>query len=142
MKSFLATLLFLFFLSMNPVRSQEPFFFHYNTVNGLPASDIYDLAQDSLGQIWLSTGNGVIVYDGYSFRNLNTPPEIPDNSFIKVFTGKNGKFWFLSFSGDLVYTDKGELKSYPLNDTIHALGNTYFLSSVFVDTLDRIFFYL
>ncbi|MBN1200171.1 MAG: histidine kinase [Bacteroidales bacterium] len=140
MRSVLAALPLLFILFMNPVRSQEPFFFHYTTVNGLPATEIYDLAQDSIGQLWLATGSGVIVYDGYAFKNLVTPPEISDNSLIKMFTGKNEKFWFLSFSGDLVYTDHGNLKPYPLNDTIQALGSTYFLTCLFVDTLDRIFF--
>lgn len=140
MKTKLTALVVLFTLSVGQLRSQEPFFFHYNTVNGLPASSIYDMAQDSLGQLWLATEDGVIVYDGYTFRELETPPEIPDNSFIKMFIGKDNKYWFISFAGDLVYTDHGVLKPYPLNDTLHSLGSTYYQSNLFVDTLDQIYF--
>jgi len=140
MKTKLTALVVLLTLSVGQIRSQEPFFFHYSTVNGLPASSIYDMAQDSLGQLWLATGDGVIVYDGYTFREMDTPPEVPDNSFIKMFVGKDNKYWFISFAGDLVYTDHGVLKPYPLNDTIHALGSTYYQSSLFVDTLDHIYF--
>ncbi len=140
MKNLVLFFVLFLFVVIGPVRSQEPFYFHYTPINGLPTSDIYDLAQDSLSRIWLATGNGVIVYDGYSFQNLATPRGIPDNSFIKMFTGKKEKYWFLSFAGYLVYTDHGKLQSYPLNDTIHKLGSTYFLTSLFIDSTDQIFF--
>lgn len=39
--------------------------------SGLSQNSVYDIIQDSYGQIWAATGDGVSVYDGSSFRIFN-----------------------------------------------------------------------
>ena len=42
---------------------------YFNAGNGLPQNTVYDMVQDDEGWLWISTDNGVCLYDGYRFRN-------------------------------------------------------------------------
>lgn len=68
--------------------------------HGLPGNKISGMAEDSLGHIWVSTQNGVGVYDGIRFHDYNRehglpPIQINGNPFVD----KNGKIWFGSVAG-------------------------------------------
>ncbi len=43
----------------------------YRVSDGLPSNDIYSLQRDSLGRIWVGTGNGIAVIDQSSISSLN-----------------------------------------------------------------------
>lgn len=43
---------------------------HFTESDGLPQSLITCVTQDSKGYIWISSWNGLIRYDGYSFSNF------------------------------------------------------------------------
>ena len=62
-------ILALFLLFGVSTKAQFPFHLHYNVNDGLPSSEIYDITQDTLGNIWLGTSYGVSRFNGYSFRN-------------------------------------------------------------------------
>ena len=124
---------------MFPAPAQFPFSVHYSVNNGLPGSEILDISQDRDAYIWFATTYGLCSFDGYVFRNYSVP-EIPDESFILIFTGKNGKLWFLSYTGYLCYLEGRHLHPYPLNDTMQQLAGRDFLHTIKVDSLDRIWF--
>jgi hypothetical protein len=119
--------------------AQFPFSVHYSVNNGLPGSDILDISQDRDAYIWFATTYGLCSFDGYVFRNYSVP-EIPDESFILIFSGYNGKLWFLSYTGYLCYLEGRRLHPYPLNDTIQQLAGRDFLHTIKVDSLDRVWF--
>jgi len=68
-----------FFLSAQPLFSQLMPYTQYTVKDGLPSSNIYCIAQDSVGFIWLGTDNGLCRFDGYEFEtvgNKNSRDEI------------------------------------------------------------------
>jgi ligand-binding sensor domain-containing protein len=121
------------------VKAQDPFYFHYGPINGLPSSNIYDIVQDMTGRIWLATENGVTCYDGYEFTNLPVPKGLPDNSFIKLYQGAEDRIWFISFGGYLASWSRGTFTAFPLNDSLQKWGHRYFMNALYIDSCDRIY---
>ncbi|MCD6112611.1 MAG: histidine kinase [Bacteroidales bacterium] len=127
------------FILFNSV-AQLSFYKHYTVNDGLPSSEIFDITQDTAMNIWLATNYGVCKFDGYSFITYTTQNGLAANSTINIYQGKNGKLWFLSYSGFLSYYENGEIYKYSLNDSIIEKGDIYFTKSIKVDTLDIIWF--
>lgn len=48
------------------------------TSDGLPFRDVASITQDSLGFMWFGTSQGLIKYDGYSFKQYNSNPNNPN----------------------------------------------------------------
>lgn len=44
---------------------------HISTENGLSCNQVFDIAQDADGYIWMGTANGLCRYDGYHFLNFS-----------------------------------------------------------------------
>lgn len=65
------------------------------TRDGLPANGVTDLIQDSRGYIWASTYNGLVRYDGESFKeyNVSTVEGLDGNRFISVHEDPEGNIW-------------------------------------------------
>jgi ligand-binding sensor domain-containing protein/two-component sensor histidine kinase len=72
------------------------------TEDGLPFRDVSALTQDSLGFMWFGTSQGLLKYDGYSFKIYNNNPNNPN--FIQneqltehntVYQGNNN-LWFVA----------------------------------------------
>lgn len=120
--------------------AQLSFYKHYTVNDGLPSSEIFDITQDTAMNIWLATNYGVCKFDGYNFKTFTTQNGLAANSIINIFQGKNGKLWFLSYTGFLSYYENGKIYIYPLNDSIVEKGDKYFTKSIKVDTLDNIWF--
>jgi ligand-binding sensor domain-containing protein/two-component sensor histidine kinase len=70
------------------------------TNNGLPFRDVKSVTQDSLGFMWFGTTQGLLKYDGYSFKiynnNPNNPNFIPNEQLTEhnaIYQGTNS-LWF------------------------------------------------
>ena len=48
--------------------SNEYIFKHITSANGLPQNYVRSIIQDSRGFIWFTTFDGIVRYDGYSFK--------------------------------------------------------------------------
>lgn len=123
-----------------PLNAQISYTIHYTPNDGLPGSDIYDMAQDSLGRIWFATDNGISSFDGYSFQTLSSLADITYNSFVRLFSGGNGKLWFLSYQGKLAYFENNSLVPYKWNSAISDLGALQVMSTIWVDSSDNVYF--
>ena len=70
--------------------------------NGLSNNNVYSIAQDDLGFIWIATDNGLNRYDGSSFKIYKNDPEIPEslsfNKTSRVYKDNKGDIW-VSFTG-------------------------------------------
>lgn len=63
--------------------------------DGLPATRIWSIAEDSAGYLWIGTDAGVVRFDGARFR-LWTPvegPPLPKGAIIKVLSARDGSLW-------------------------------------------------
>tara|TARA_R110001583_G_scaffold157548_1_gene309494 strand:+ start:16107 stop:20180 length:4074 start_codon:yes stop_codon:yes gene_type:complete len=72
---------------------------------GLSQSTVYAITQDQLGYIWLGTGDGIDLYDGYSITHLrNKPNDITSLSgnYVKaLLVGSDGNIWVGTLGGGL-----------------------------------------
>lgn len=70
----------------------------YNSDNGLPASNYFDLFQDSKGYLWVgSYGSGVSFFDGKKWENWNQANKIGSNAVGDIFEDKEGAIWLCHF---------------------------------------------
>lgn len=51
-------------------QSQSFLITKYSTDNGLPDNRVNDIAQDSLGRIWVAMASGIAMYDGYEWIKI------------------------------------------------------------------------
>lgn len=127
-------------LTIYQLKAQISYEINYSPNNGLPSNDIYGLAQDSLGRIWFATDNGISSFDGYAFQTIPPLPGIAYNSFVRLFHGANGKIWFLSYQGKLAYLNNNSIIPYKWNNIISEKGILQVMSTIWVDSTDRVYF--
>lgn len=72
-------------------------FTHLGINDGLSQSTVFDITQDSKGNMWFSTFNGVNKYNGYDFtvylHEEGNPHSISHNTARTIQAGSNGKVW-------------------------------------------------
>lgn len=88
--------------------AQEPI--HYTTKQGLPTNHIYDMAEDADGFMWFATKQGVVKFDGETFKTFTLQDGLPNNDTWRVESDFQGKIWYFS---------KSEYQGYILNDSIY-----------------------
>lgn len=113
LKSFTPSLLLsLFFLLIsNFTFSQNSQLQNYNTKEGLPQSQVYDIVQDSIGYLWIATqGGGLAKFDGNKFTVFNEKDSLQSN-FINSLKVSNDSLFIGTYSGLTIYT-KGKFTNY------------------------------
>jgi len=118
-----------------PAFSQQwlPNFKHYTTADGLPSSEVYQIASDSKNILWFATDRGVVSFDGYSFRIFDHKDSLPDNSVIKLYKDSGGRIWFISYTGLLSYYENGKITQYKYNNVISSHLGTTIIVSLYAD---------
>ena len=116
-----------FLLAAFFTRAQQP-----NLINlGIDALDqinIHNITQGDNGKIWLSTGNGILSYDGYDIET-----HLPENSssinqsFYSLTKDNLGNFYAVTFYGNIYKMHNGVFEEYyTIPDSFR--GNFYQLS--------------
>lgn len=117
--------LFLFLLLS--VRAQEPnhYFFGNERFAGV---DIYDLIQDKQQRYWFATNQGLILHDGYSYRNIDCP-EMTSLSLFNLRKDSAGAIYCYNLKGQIfqIVDDKVSL-FYTISDAENQ-GNTFLETS-------------
>lgn len=87
--------------------------------------EINRIIQDREGFIWMATQNGVVKYDGYSFKFYRNDPRRPNSlrhNFVKdVLESRDGRYiWAATYGGSLHRLDKraGKLDWVPIDHII------------------------
>lgn len=76
---------------------------HYTIENGLPSNNVYSIIQDSKGYLWFATDNGIIKYNGYTFRVFNTNDGLPSNDVFTLFEDTRGRIWIMNYAYEIGY---------------------------------------
>lgn len=103
----------------------------------MPNSVIYNIEQDSLGFLWLSSDDGLIRYDGQNFQVFtskhNSPNSLTYNSFNDMHIDSSGNPWML-FSGvlDMLNTQTGKITHFRSRKA--KVGNPIFNAYKFILT--------
>lgn len=75
---------------------------------GLPQGFVYTLNQDSLGYLWIGTGEGLAQYNGVQFRVFTTQHGLADNFISASCIDNRGKLWLGHYQGGIsVRTEQG-----------------------------------
>ena len=90
-------------------------------------SYVYQIAEDQLGNVWLATGGGLLMYDGTSFTLIdseNSP--LVSNNISAVTADERGNIWIGTDYGLYVYNPNStiELGKYTFNSPADSLTIT------------------
>lgn len=79
---------------------QQYSFTHFGLNDGLPQSQVFALAEDQFGQIWMGTnGGGLAVYNGIDFKTYTTRQGLPANYILSLEVAPNGILWIGTTQG-------------------------------------------
>lgn len=106
--------------------AQSPVFKNYNTKNGLPSSEIYDVLQDSNGYMWFASDRGVCRYDGYAFKTFTSSDGLPDNTVFRITADSNNRLWFHTYTANVGFIQDNKVHRYAYSGIIRS----YILNSV------------
>jgi len=115
-------------------------FEHLSLNDGLSQSNILSILQDSRGQMWFGTENGLNSFNGYEFhtyyRERGNAASLSSDFVFDVAEGPNGNLWIATNGGGLAYRDvkSGEFSSYRHDaENANSIGSNV-VRRVMVDT--------
>ncbi len=79
--------------------AQEYSLTHYGVADGLGASGVHTLYQDSRGYIWVSTNSGLNRFDGTSFKEFTQKDGLSRNPITSIHEDEEGNLWLKSRLG-------------------------------------------
>ena len=98
-KTAIITLLIAFFLP-SFAQDRPVQFRNFSTDDGLPDNSVRAIFQDSNGLIWLCTREGVCMYDGLHFKQLEDPScDILDGLAMSLMEDRQHRLWFITTLG-------------------------------------------
>lgn len=84
----------------------------YTTKNGLPDGQITSIIQDRTGYLWLSTTNGLVRFDGHSFKvyrhNAADTNSLLEDDIRNLFVDSAGQLWILGYKTLYLYHPDGD----------------------------------
>lgn len=102
---------------------------------GLPGTSVKSIVQDKLGRLWMSTDNGVCVYNGESiytwYKRQGMSRDVKNNLCID----KNGHIWAAGNGVDEIIPEKGIIRHYGKKEGL----NTDRVVAVDIDSLGKIY---
>lgn len=87
------TLCLFVLLSTIQVQAQRFYFDNYSVQEGLAASKVYDLLQDSAGYVWIGTEAGISRFDGANFENFTANDSLAPNGVKAIAQDQHGRVW-------------------------------------------------
>jgi ligand-binding sensor domain-containing protein len=91
-------------------QSEDLRFEHLTVADGLPNNHVKSIIQDQLGFIWFTTQNGLVKYDGYSFKiyapEANNPNSLSTRNPVDVIEDHLGDLWITSWASGLIKFDR------------------------------------
>jgi ligand-binding sensor domain-containing protein len=93
-------------------------YINYTITDGLPSNETYDIFQDSKGYLWIGTDNGVVKYDGHTFKTYTTKDGLTDNTIFRIYEDYKGRIWFITFNRKLCYLENNSIKTFQYNNQL------------------------
>ena len=122
--------IFLSFIIL-PIFGQDALFSHFSTSNGLSSNQFYASIEDSQGRIWFSGSEGLVVLEGFDFRNVALEQE---NEFLTGFRkAPNGDIWAYSAEGRLYKLTNGHFKEIALSESLIKQIGSQLTNTIAVD---------
>lgn len=108
----------------------------YTLEDGLPVNSVNSAAQDDKGYLWLTTYDGLVKFDGLTFKvhNFSNTPEMPFNRTTQIFMQKNGSMWVSLEHGGIIRIKDDNFEHF---DTEQGLPNSD-ITKIFEDDFGRV----
>lgn len=95
-------------------------FYHPMSQLGLPHQQVEALAQDSKGNIWIGTRNGLVCYDGYVSRcyyhDADNPNSLTHNFIKNIYVDSRQRLWVCTQRGVSLYRPASDdFKNYDMS---------------------------
>ena len=102
---------FSFFVTLicsSSLKGQNPILEHLTIKEGLPHNSVYAAAQDLSGFMWFGTQSGLVRFDAYNFKTINSviinsEQEVKIKSVHSLLTDSKGFLWVGTDSDGLLY---------------------------------------
>ncbi len=112
----LGVLLYLLPLQQQPRErlNQEYLIRHYTIEDGLPVNSINGMIQDDVGYLYISTYDGLVQFDGYTFKvyNSGNTKGLGTNRFLGILRSKNDDVWLYNEGGVVTLKTGDTFKTY------------------------------
>ena len=79
---------------------------HYTVADGLSSNRVFGIVQDSIGFIYMGTGNGLCRFDGCEFRtytHTDDGPGLSSNNIRRLMLDRRGRIWISLDNGADIY---------------------------------------
>ncbi|HLP14405.1 MAG TPA: two-component regulator propeller domain-containing protein [Flavobacteriales bacterium] len=121
--------------------AQDLNYSHYTVDDGLPSAQVHDIVQDTYGNLWFSTDQGLSRYNGYEFKNYTTNDGLPDNLIFKFQKNRNGEIWASTLSKKLFSITGAEpkFKLYKYNHALTPLPEAFVTISYHVTENESVY---
>ncbi len=121
----LAVILILTGTSLN---AQQYSFITFGVKEGLAQSQVTDICQDDLGNLWLGTQSGLSQFNSQKFKNFSIDDGLADNVITHVIYNKNNDLWAVTPRGLSKYINGSFLSFYfedseKINDIVEVDSN-------------------
>jgi ligand-binding sensor domain-containing protein len=126
----------LFFTS---ITAQHSVMRHFDTKNGLPSNEVYQLLSDSKGYIWICTDGGLVKYNGNTFKTFTSVNGMPDNTIFQAKEDKFGRIWYISYAGKLGYISNDSVYVIDLGEKIQQYVTNGLITSIAFDSSNNLF---
>lgn len=83
-------------------------------INKAPSVITRSIIEDEAGNIWFATFEGIIKYDGKTFKNITSG--VSSSRFFSILQDSKGNFWFGSIGAGVYHYDGENFKVYTTND--------------------------
>lgn len=98
--------------------AQHPSWVNYNSNDGLPGNEVYDMTVDSLGYLWCATNQGICHFNGYEFiRPVDTSLMRGGAAFIPTEDPK-GRIWFTHIDHSIHFIEKDTVRDWAFNSLL------------------------
>ncbi len=79
----------------------------YTAADGLPRDSVYKIRQDARGFLWFCTADGLVRFDGYSFKLYTDDEGLPSRRVMDFLQDRNGRYWIGTYSGLVRFNPNG-----------------------------------
>lgn len=93
----------------------------YKTSNGLPSDIIYNVVQDKKGYIWIATDNGIVKFNGSTFKKFQLAEGLPSNDIFGLAVDSKNRIWITGYYNGLYYIENDKVKKVKASNNIACL---------------------
>ena len=98
---------------------------YFNQSNGLNSEIIYNIEEDKNNYFWMSTDNGILKYNGNSFKKFTIKNGLPSNDIFKIKIDSKNRIWLTGYYHGLYYIYKDKVVKVKKSDKYNTLEFLY-----------------